>query len=244
MEIALHKTFIRMKNWSEYQHYKDRSAPWIKLHKELLSSHFWIMGSDASKLLAICIMLLAQRTDNKIPMDSEYIKRFGHLESNPDLNPLIESQLIEFIDDLDEVQDASNVLAMCYPEERERRIEEREKKQAPEKPPAFVLPDWIDSEKWALWMKTRKKKMIPDQMQAQVNKLKKWRDSGLDFAKSLSDAADAGWQGLVEPTNARASPSQSIHEKRAHTIAYLTGAIKDEQERDITGESSRIYENS
>jgi len=42
----------------------------------------------------------------------------------------------------------------------------------------------------------------------------------------------------------RASPVQSIHEKRANTIAYLTGAIKDEQERDITSESSRIYENS
>jgi len=74
--------YIRVKNWNEYQHYKDRSAPWIKLHKELLSSHFWVMGSDASKLLAICIMLLAQRNDNKIPADKIYIKRFGHLDQD------------------------------------------------------------------------------------------------------------------------------------------------------------------
>lgn len=81
------------------------------------------MGSDASKLLAICIMLLAQRTDNKIPMDGEYIKRFGHLETNPDLQPLIDCQLIEFIHDCELLQDASIVLASCYPEERERRID-------------------------------------------------------------------------------------------------------------------------
>ena len=49
-------------------------------------------------------------------------------------------------------------------------------------------------------MKTRKgKKMIPEQMQGQVDKLKKWKDAGLDYALSLSNAADSGYQGLVEP---------------------------------------------
>ena len=74
-----------------------------------------------------------------------------------------------------------------------------EKTQAPEKSPAFVLPDWIDSEKWALWLKTRKKKMIPEQMQANVAKLEKWKNAGLDHSKALADAADGGWQGLHEP---------------------------------------------
>lgn len=115
--------FIRVKNWAEYQHYKDRSAPWIKLHREILSGHFWVMGSDASKLLAICIMLLAQRTDNKIPCDPEYIKRFGHLQTTPDLSCLIESEFIEIIDENGCLQDASNTLASCTPEEN--RVEER-----------------------------------------------------------------------------------------------------------------------
>lgn len=121
-------------------------------------------------------------------------------------------------------------------------IPDSKEKQKPEKPPAFVLPDWIDSEKWSLWLKTRRKKMIPEQMQAQVNKLAAWRASGLDYARSLSDAADAGWQGLREPPPARASPVQSIHEKRANTIAELTGANRNERtnERDITGEAFRV----
>lgn len=65
---------------------------------------------------------------------------------------------------------------------------------------AFALPDWIDADHWNLWLKTRKgKKMIPEQMQAQVGKLAKWRDGGLDYKKALFDAATAGWQGLFEP---------------------------------------------
>lgn len=65
---------------------------------------------------------------------------------------------------------------------------------------AFAVPDWIDKPTWELWLKTRKgKKMIPEQMEAQIKKLAKWRDAGLDYGKALADAAEAGWQGLVEP---------------------------------------------
>lgn len=72
------------------------------------------------------------------------------------------------------------------------------KRQAPS--PAFVLPDWINADDWSLWLKTRKgKKMIPEQMQKQINKLSKWRNAGLDYGKALSEAAENGWQGLFEP---------------------------------------------
>ena len=67
---------------------------------------------------------------------------------------------------------------------------------------AFALPDWIDKKMWNLWMQTRKgKKMIPAQMQAQVDKLEKWKESGVDYASALAASAEAGWAGLFEPKN-------------------------------------------
>lgn len=87
-------------------------------------------------------------------------------------------------------------------DKEEEQIQKEKKKEQEPKPPAaaFALPDWIDRATWDLWMKTRKgKKMIPEQMQAQVDKLAKWRGAGLDYAKALSDAATSGWQGLFEP---------------------------------------------
>ncbi len=149
--------FIRIKNWAEYQHYRDRSAPWVKLHKELLSSHFWVMGNDASRLLAICLMLLAQRTDNKIPADKVYVQRFGHLDQEPDFKPLIDAQLIEFIDDANCLQDASNILVSGHPEERRGEdIEIPEKSISKPKSPKAkqnsIPPDFVISEavqKWA-----------------------------------------------------------------------------------------------
>lgn len=89
---------------------------------------------------------------------------------------------------------------------------------------AFALPDWIDHDSWNLWLKTRKgKKMIPDQMQAQIRKLAKWRDSGLDYAGALSSAAENGWQGLVEPRQ----QTMSKHDSLKHTGDLLTGRVKN-----------------
>ncbi len=39
--------FIRVVNLERFQHYKDRNPPWIKLHRELLSSRTWVTSDDA-----------------------------------------------------------------------------------------------------------------------------------------------------------------------------------------------------
>lgn len=96
----------------------------------------------------------------------------------------------------------------------------------------FVLPDWIDKDHWNLWMKTRKgKKMIPEQMQAQVNKLAKWRDDGLDYKKALFDAASAGWQGLFEPKQQIQKSTQSDNDQiRELARKRLFGEMKNATE--------------
>lgn len=76
----------------------------------------------------------------------------------------------------------------------------------------FLLPDWINSEHWDLWMKTRKgKKMIHAQMQKQVEKLRKWKDTGQDYSGALETAAENGWSGLYLPENK--SPQQQKPKK-------------------------------
>ena len=63
---------------------------------------------------------------------------------------------------------------------------------------AFALPDWVDKTHWDIWVKARKK-MNNDQKQMQVDKLKAWKDEGLDFAGALANAAANGTQGLFLP---------------------------------------------
>lgn len=90
--------FIRIKGWEQYQHYKDRNPPWIKLHQEMLTGQTWIMGNDHQKALMITVMLLAARTDNCIPANPAYIKKVAHLDVDPDLGWLCSTGFCELTD--------------------------------------------------------------------------------------------------------------------------------------------------
>ena len=47
------------RNWNEFQHYKERCPPWIKLHRNLLNSREFMSLPLASKALAPMLWLLA-----------------------------------------------------------------------------------------------------------------------------------------------------------------------------------------
>ena len=87
----------RVKNWRQFQHYKDRDPPWIKLHFNLLSSSDWVMLSDASRVLASACMLIASRHEGEIPDDPDYLQRVAYLSKRPDFKPLIECGFIELL---------------------------------------------------------------------------------------------------------------------------------------------------
>ena len=50
------------KNWSVFQHYKDRCPPWIKLHRDLLNDRVFMRLPLASKALAPMLWLLASES--------------------------------------------------------------------------------------------------------------------------------------------------------------------------------------
>lgn len=50
------------KNWGKFQHYKDRSPPWIKLHREILDDREFMLLPIASKALAPLLWLLASES--------------------------------------------------------------------------------------------------------------------------------------------------------------------------------------
>lgn len=104
--------YLRIREWGRFQHYKDRDPPWIKLHRELLTSRTWVSLDDASRVLAIALMLLAAGTDNKIPADAAYLKRVAYLNADPDWQPLVRTQFVDLIDESGEaLAPASTMLA-------------------------------------------------------------------------------------------------------------------------------------
>jgi hypothetical protein len=193
---------FQVRNWSKFQHYKNRNPPWIKLHTGLLENYEFASLQDASKLLAMCIWLLAARSDNKMPADPDWIKSKCNLKTKPDLGPLFDGGFIEWIQELPlPEQDASVVLADCKQSatsERERETEEIGA-SAPSFDPSLIVG--LHAEAWSLWIEHRskiKKPIKPHALGDAAEELAKLGDQQLATVKR---SRANGWQGLFPEKN-------------------------------------------
>ncbi len=58
---------MKIKNWSKFQHFKDRRPPWIKLYRDILDDINWHqLDPLAGKVLVMC-WLIASENDGKLP---------------------------------------------------------------------------------------------------------------------------------------------------------------------------------
>lgn len=56
---------IKIKNWEEFQHFKDRNPPWIKLYKSLLERRDIAMISDRNFRILVGFWLLASEDESR-----------------------------------------------------------------------------------------------------------------------------------------------------------------------------------
>jgi hypothetical protein len=104
--------YYRIRAWAEYQHYKHRDPPWIKLHRRILQSPSWVGVNDASRVLAVASMALAAGCDNKILADNDYIRRVAYLNAPPDFSELLRVGFVDLIEESSPiVNNASTMLA-------------------------------------------------------------------------------------------------------------------------------------
>lgn len=87
---------LRVKNWSEFQHYKDRDPPWIKLHRNLLENYDFSSLSDVQRGHLILIWLLAARCDNRIPMDPAWIGSRIGAKQRVDVDAFVDAGFLEY----------------------------------------------------------------------------------------------------------------------------------------------------
>lgn len=86
--------YIEVVGWADFQHYKDRDPPWIKLHRKLLDNYGWACLQDASKAHLVGIWLLAARHHNRLPADPEWIRQRIGANDTVNLQALMDAGFI------------------------------------------------------------------------------------------------------------------------------------------------------
>jgi hypothetical protein len=68
-------TFLKVKNWEQFQHYGKRNPPWIKLHRALLDDYAFCALPDAAKGHLVLLWVLASQNNGMIPTDVPFLER-------------------------------------------------------------------------------------------------------------------------------------------------------------------------
>lgn len=177
---------FRVKNFEKFQHYKDRSPPWIKLYNETLDDYEFGRLHDASKMHLVGIWLLASRSDNKLPLDPEWIGKRINATEPVDLRALVAAGFLLVDQPLQEPEQiASAPQAKCLTrEETEERREEESRAEA------RALREAVRS---------KVETILNSPSITQFNRIDAWLEAGAIPERDIYPSIEAGLKKLGKP---------------------------------------------
>lgn len=204
---------ITPKNWDAFQHYKHRSPPWIKLHRNLLDDMQFQRLPVASKALAPMLWLLASESSNgEIQKTTEEIAfrlRMSEKDVVNAIKPLIDSGF--FID-------ADNVLASCLQgATTEKSKVEKEKSKS--KMPTPISDDFTISENIRAWAIKNGHTNLEKHLESFVNKCKAKNYKYSDWDAAFRNAIVDNWAKVGQTQTTQDKPTIQWHQTLAGVMA-------------------------
>jgi hypothetical protein len=176
------------KNWDNFQHYKHRSPPWIKLHRNLLDDMHYQRLPIASKALAPMLWLLASESNTgvieKTTEEIAFRLRMPEKDVINAIKPLIDNGFFSDADNMlaDRLQDATT-------EKRQSRV--REEKEKETDTPVGVSPSIFKD-----YLKVRKAKKSPWTPTALEGLQREAKKAGKSLEEVMRICCEKNWVGF------------------------------------------------
>lgn len=202
------------KNWDNFQHYKHRSPPWIKLHRNLLDDMQFQRLPVASKALAPMLWLLASESnDGVIHRSAEEIAfrlRMTEKDVVTAIKPLIDNGF--FIDDSDmlanSLQDATT--------ETEKR---QSKSKRESKTPTSISDDFCISENIKAWAMKNGHTQLDRHLESFINKCKAKNYRYSDWDAAFRNAITDNWAKVGQAQVTQDKPTVQWHQTLGGVMA-------------------------
>jgi hypothetical protein len=171
---------MRIKNWTQFQHFKNRDPIWIKLYRNLLDDIEWHQLDPLAAKTLVSLWLLASEDSGKIPE----IKVLAFRLRIP------EKDVIKAISQLDHwiEKDDSNLISTCYQGDiLEKRREDKN---------SDIKPTDVSEETWTDYLTLRKSKKAPVTASVLKGLRKDAEQIGWTLEQVLAIQIKNGWQGF------------------------------------------------
>ncbi len=180
---------IRVKNWAQFQHFKDRKPIWIKLYRELLDDIQWHELDAKSSKVLVMLWLLASENDGNLP-DIKTIS-FRLRMSESEINACV-SRLSHYL----EQDDISTISTQYQDDYLEKRREETDNKKTKSKKIVVDRPDDVSETVWNDWVIHRKAKDATITETVINNIRSESQKAGISFQSALELMCVRNWQGF------------------------------------------------
>jgi len=186
--------YLKIINWDEFQHYKDRDPKWIKVYRNITDNYEFSQLPDFAKGHLLGLWLLAAKLDNKIPADVKWIGTRINSTVKIDLELLERSgfiapyQMIQ--NDTEDVEYSSDDASLEREREEEKRREEKKRGR-------FVKPSLSDISSYCLEIGFKQDgQVFLDYYEANgwlvgKNKMKDWKATVRNWQHRSNEPAEA-----------------------------------------------------
>lgn len=199
------------KNWKKFQHYKTRSAPWVKLHKSILDDRDFVCLPLASKALAPLLWLLASESlDGSFHGSVEELAfrlRWSEKDITAGLNPLIDKGF--FIN-------ASTMLATCLhvgteslsEGETEGEGEEIAEKASKKKNKTSIPKNFSVSESVKAWAIEKGHDQLDTHLENFIDSCQSKNYQYIDWDAAFRKAIAGNWAKVATASSSEKSPAE------------------------------------
>ena len=175
---------MKIKNWTKFQHFKDRRPPWVKLYRDILDDLEWHELDPLAAKVLVMLWLIASEDDGRIPDIKTLAFRLRLTEIK---TKEIIIKLFHWLE-----QDDINVISNGYQVDSTERETETDK----EKETKVTAPEGVSSEVWDSFVKQRKTSRAVI-TQSVIKSIQKEADkAGWTLEQALAECAARGWRGF------------------------------------------------
>lgn len=179
---------MKIKNWTKFQHFKDRKPPWVKLYRDVLDDMEWYeLDPLASKVLVMC-WLIASEDEGRLPATKTLAFRLR----------MSEKQTIDCLNKLSHwlEQDDINVISNQYHVDSLETERETETKKEKEKATVVATPVGVSIQTWEDFKTLRKAKKAPITQRVIDGIETEAKKAGWSLERALIECVMRGWQAF------------------------------------------------
>jgi len=178
---------MKIRNWSKFQHFKDRKPPWVKLYRDVLDDMEWYeLDPLASKVLVMC-WLIASEDDGCLPNSKTLAFRLR----------MTEKQTIDCLNKLSHWLEQDDINAIseqyhCDSLETETETETKKEKKAT----SVATPEGVNPDVWNDFMALRKAKKAAVTLTAIAGLQREADKANMTLEQVMSMCCERGWAGF------------------------------------------------